>query len=118
MSKLALANTVSSSEEYRKYFREIGDDFISVASAMKSISNYLPPGARTYCDFVFTAAEVCKGAFEVVDNYAEKINTLAKEAFDSLGNAVGTNDLNPTAGRRMLKGKGLLNDIMDADSMR
>ena len=106
LSKLALANTVSSSEEYRKYFREIGDDFISVASAMKSISNYLPPGARTYCDFVFTAAEACKGAFEVVDNYAEKINTLAKEAFDSLGKTVRGNEKNHLSGLRILKAGG------------
>jgi len=77
---------------------------------MDGIADRLPFGASTYCKFISGAAGKCKVAFEIVSNYAEKINTLATEACDKLAKAIGGNEMNSSRGRQLLRMKDDLTD--------
>jgi len=93
-----MRDMAESAEEYRKYFKELGEEFSTAIAVMDGIADRLPFGASTYCKFISGAAGKCKVAFEIVSNYAEKINTLATEACDELAKAVGTKKVNAMTG--------------------
>jgi len=104
--KLKEQDIIETSEEYLNYYREIGDDFISITSSMKSVSSYMPTGTKEYFEFIFKSVEAFKGGLDIVNNHAGKINKLSKEVFDKLGKAIGGNEKNLWSGRRILKAGG------------
>ncbi len=72
-------NALESTDDYRKYYRNIASDFSKLSSVLKGISGKMPPGAREYCEFIFDVAKKTEAAAKIVDNHTKKIIDLTKE---------------------------------------
>ncbi len=72
---------LSSPASYVTYYNNLATGFSAASTAMKELTNKLPPGASDYCDFIFSVAENSAKAAKVVGDYTTKLINEFK-AFD------------------------------------
>ena len=70
---------LKTAESYRKYYEKAGILFSEASSVMGLVTSILPRGASDYCDFIFTVAENCGEAVDIVGDYSKKIIDLTNE---------------------------------------
>jgi hypothetical protein len=70
------------------YYKNLATGFASASSAMKELTNKLPPGASDYCNYIFSVAENSAKAAKVVGDYTTRLINEFKE-FDKALAKVG-----------------------------
>jgi hypothetical protein len=79
---------LSSPSSYVDYYRKLATGFASASSAMKELTNKLPPGASDYCNFIFSVAENSAKAAKLVGGYTTNLINEFKE-FDKVHSKMG-----------------------------
>jgi len=98
---------LKTAEDYRQYYKRAGKIFSDASSAMKVVTSILLRGARDYCDFIFTVAQDCYVAVEIVSKHTEKILKICKEIdvlIEGLGEKNSKSNISTQIGNKTIPG--------------